>query len=160
MIGPEAPEPVKRVRADALERAEKAWNVRVMGGSWQQAAEIAGYADGSNALRAVRAVYGTLPTLERDEARRLWRDRLEVYYRQALKDLHNGVPGAITAAVRIAERAARLDGLDAPSRISLIDPTQEEIERFLTETLGPVRTDEEGDIFDGEIIDAEVIESE
>lgn len=131
-----------------------------MGGSWDQAATIAGYSDGSNALRAVRAVYGTLPTIEREEQRRLWRDRLEVFYRQALKDLHNGVPGATTAAVRIAERAARLDGLDAPTKLSLVDPTQEEIERFLNETLGPRHSDEEPDIFDQEIIDAEVVDGE
>lgn len=157
LLGPTPPEPVKRVRADALERAERVWNARVMGGSWEQAAQIAGYSDPSNAVRAVRSIYGQLPTIERDEQRRLWRDRLEVVYRQVVRDVHDRIPGASTAFVRIADRAAKLDGLDAPTRLSLVDPTEEQIEAWLTERIGPRHVEEEADIFDVDIVDAEIV---
>lgn len=158
-IGAPPPEPVKKVRADALERAERAWNVRVLGASWEQAARVAGYADPSNAIRAVRSVYGSLPEVERSEARRLWRDRMEVLWRQVVQDVHERVPGATTAAVRIADRAARLDGLDEPSRLS-ITPSDAELQQFVVtviEARGGAAIPAEDDIF-GDIVDAEVVE--
>lgn len=161
LIGPMPPEPVKKVRADALARAEKAWNVRVLGGSWEQAARIAGYSDPSNAMRAVRSVYGTLPEVERSEARRLWRDRLEVLWRQVVQDVHERIPGATTAAVRIADRAARLDGLDEPARLS-ITPSDGELQRFVSTVIaaqGGRDIPDEGDIF-GDVVDAEIVEDD
>jgi AraC-like DNA-binding protein len=153
------PQPVKKVRADALKRADDAWRARVAGGTWAEAADIAGYSDQDNCRRAVRRVFGQLPSPDREEMRNLWRDRHERLWRKALSDVLEGKPGAVVAAVRVAEAATRLDGLGAPTRVSLIDPTQEEIERFLDETLGPRHADEEPDIFDPEdIVDAEVIE--
>jgi hypothetical protein len=161
LIGAQPPEPVKKVRADAMARAERAWNARVLGASWEQAATIAGYSDASNAIRAVRSVYGSLPAIERDEARRLWRDRLEVIYRQVLKDVHDRIPGATTAAVRIADRAARLDGLDEPARLS-ITPSDGELQRFVSTVIaaqGGRDIPDEGDIF-GDVVDAEIVEDD
>ncbi len=83
----------------------------------------------------------------------LWRERL---WRRAYADVLEGKPGAIVAAVRVAQVAAPLDGLDSPTRLSLLDPTQEQIDEFLNEALGSRHTDSEPDIF----IDAEVIEAE
>jgi hypothetical protein len=160
-LGAQPPEPVKKVRADALSRAEKAWNLRVLGGSWEQAARVAGYSDPSNAIRAVRSVYGSLPEVERSEARRLWRDRLEVLWRQVVQDVHERIPGATTAAVRIADRAARLDGLDEPSRLS-ITPSDGELQRFVStviEARGGGEAPDEDDIF-GDVVDAEIVEDD
>lgn len=149
-LGAEAAPPAKKVRADALERAERAWNVRVVGGSWQAAARAAGYSDTSNAIRAVRSVYGTLPEVERDEVRRLWRDRLELLWQQVVQDVHGRVPGATTAAVRVADRAAKLDGLDEPSRLS-ITPSDGELQQFVDAVIaakGGPSLPEEFDVLD------------
>lgn len=160
LIGPMPPEPVKRVRADALARAERAWNARVLGASWETAARVAGYSDAANAIRAVRSVYGSLPAIERDEARRLWRDRLEVVYRQAIQDVQDRRPGAVTAIVRLADRAARLDGLDEPARFSLT-PSDNELGQWVAsviEARGGREIPGEGDIF-GDVVDAEIVEN-
>lgn len=152
-VGPLPPEPVKRVRADALKRAETAWQARVLGLTWDAAAQVAGYADRANCVRAVRSVYGELPTIEREEVRRLWRDRLELVWRQVVKDVHDRVPGATTAAVRVADRASRLDGLDEPQRVS-VTPPDGELQRWVAEVIA-IRGDlpAEPDIFDVEVIE-------
>lgn len=152
------PEP-RSVRSDVVDRTSRAWAARLAGASWTQAAEVAGYTDEANCRRAVRSVFGELPKVEREDLRHLWRDRLELVWRQVVRDMHEKVPGSVVAAVRVAQAAARLDGLDAPSRVTLIDPTQEEIERFITDVLGPRHSDLEADIFeDAEAIEVEIIE--
>lgn len=139
-----------------LTRVDQAWRARVAGASWRQAATIAGYTDENNCARAVKRVYGKLPTPEREDLRRLWRDRLEVTWRQAITDLLEQRPGAITHAVRVQTAAARLDGLDEPSRVELYTPTQREIERFVGTLLAQAHPElEEGDIFEGEVVSDE-----
>lgn len=157
----DTPKPVITTRADALARAERAWHARLLGASWADAARVAGYSTRSNAQRAVKRVFGRLPAMEIEEMKHLWRERLEVIWRQAMVDLKEQRPGAVVAAVRVEQAAVQLDGLDAPRRLSLIDPTQEQIEEFLNEMIGPRHADVEADIFeDAEAIEVEVIENE
>lgn len=99
------------------DRADKAWALRVAGLSWAGVARQAGYADASNAARAVRHRYGTLPEPERTELRKLWRERLETLWLQSTADVAQQRTGAVTAAVRVAQAAAALDGLNAPTRV-------------------------------------------
>ena len=105
-----------KVRADATARADRAWNARLLGASWEAAAQVAGFANSQNAMRAVRRHYGRMPEADRGELRTLWRERLEVLWRQASRDALEQQPGAVTAAVRVAQAACRLDGLDEPTR--------------------------------------------
>lgn len=143
------PKTLRSVRADMAERTEKAWMARVAGATWEQAARVAGYSDGSNCRRAVANVYGQLPKVDREDLRRLWRERLERLWRQAVQDASEQRPGAITAAVRIEQAAARLDGLDEPSVVELSTPSQREIEAWVAEMLSHTRPQlEEGDIFE------------
>ena len=123
LSGAEPPEPVMKRRADAMRRADHAWRARVAGATWQDAATIAGYANGENAIRAVRQVYGTLPAIERAELRQLWRDRLELAWRQSARDVAEQRLGAITAAVRVASAACALDGLNEPARVDVLAVT-------------------------------------
>jgi hypothetical protein len=119
LTGPPPPEPVRAVRADALERADRAWTARVTGSTWREAAEIGGYSSDKHAMNAARRVYGELPRIDRDELRRLWRDRLESAWRQVAEDMRDRVPGATTAAVRIVTAAAALDGLNEPTKVDV-----------------------------------------
>ncbi|MCR1784110.1 hypothetical protein KVF89_16340 [Nocardioides carbamazepini] len=144
----EPPEPSRRVRADALERAEQAWRMRTAGLSWSEVATRLGYSDRSNVIRLVREVFEELPEPDRTELRSLWRDRLERVWRQGMIDAHQQRPGAITALVRIAEAAMRLDGLNAPAEVVVHAPTEQELEAWVAlvlDTGAPVL--EEGDIF-------------
>jgi AraC-like DNA-binding protein len=65
-----------RTRADAAERAQRAWTARVVGATWDQAADVAGFAHASSAVRAVRSYFDRLPQVDTDERRALWRERL------------------------------------------------------------------------------------
>lgn len=153
-IGAPPPEPVTKVRADALERAETAWAARVRGRTWEDAAALAGYANGQNAMRACRTVFGILPELDRDEARRLWRDRLDWLWEQTVTHVEDREAGALTSGVRIAQAAARLDGLDAPV-VYQHDPSLSELHQWVAEVMevrdGPLAV--EADIFEAEVIE-------
>lgn len=95
-----------------------------------------------------------MPTVKRDDLRNLWRDRLEGIWRQAFKDALEGRPGAITAAVRVHQAAALLDGLNAPSVLELSTPSQHEIDTFVAEIIKAQGGElEESDIFEGEIVE-------
>lgn len=117
--GPPPPAPVKRVRADALDRATRAWQARVAGGTWAQAAEVAGFSSDTVAIDAVRNVFGGPPVIDKEALRHLWRERLERSWRQCVSDMSDRIPGATTASVRIAQAAMQLDGLDAPVQVDL-----------------------------------------
>jgi AraC-like DNA-binding protein len=152
LAGTEPPEPVRQRRADAMARADRAWRVRVVGGTWQEAADAAGFANDANAIRAVRDTFGSLPEVDRQELRALWRDRLEALWRQALRDALDRQPGALVAAVRVMQAAARLDGLEAPTQMIVHNPPDAEIEAWVVAMLstGQPELEEEADIL-GEI---------
>lgn len=145
---PTPPPPVvkrrRKIRNDVRIRAERTWEARVAGATWAQAAEIGGYAHRANARRAVQQVYGTLPCADRDELRDLWRDRLELLWRQAVRDVLDQKPGAVTSAVRVVTAAANLDGLNEPI----------EVHAHLSATFAQVLREIEGTGVYGEVVDA------
>jgi AraC-like DNA-binding protein len=109
--------PTERVLSAYQRKADYAFRLRVAGVSWPRICELAGYSDVSNANKAVRRWCGTLPRQDRVDLRELWRSRLEALWLQSTKDVAQQKPGAIVAAVRVAQMAARLDGLDEPVQI-------------------------------------------
>jgi len=146
----------RKVNAPAAQRVADAWAMRVRGAGWNEIALALGYANPQNAMRAVRNYVGKLPEPSAPELRSMWRERLEYLWPIAARDAEAGKSGAVRAAVAVAQRAAQLDGLDAPQHFQ-IDPSSEELDRLVAELLAfkgltPVRE------FD--ILDAEVIEDE
>ena len=132
--GKPPPPPSPRVSAPVIRKASTAWQARVTGLSWEQAADAAGYGSSEAAMKAVRNTYGHVPRIERADARHLWRERVEVLWRLALRDVVDQRPGAVTAAVRVAQAATTLDGLNEPTRVDLdvnVTQTLEAIEREL-----------------------------
>lgn len=87
------------VRADHGDRASRAWRLRAAGMQWDEIAETVGYANDSNAIRAVKAFFGTLPTPDRELTRAVWRERHERLWRLALEDAEANRTGALRAAV-------------------------------------------------------------
>lgn len=147
-----------RTHADAAVRAQRAWAARVAGATWQEAAEVSGFTETSNCIRAVRSYFGTLPAPDRDELRLVWRERLEELWRQVRVDAAEQRPGAVRAAVAVAQRAVQLDGLDAPQRVSVESPDMARIEELLARFAVVMRGDvQEADVF---AVDAEVVDDD
>jgi hypothetical protein len=116
---PSQPPPAPTITGAHLARADRAWMARVTGMTWRQAADVAGYGSPEAAMKGVRTAYGVLPRIDREDLRHLWRDRLEVTWRQAIRDVMEQRPGAVTAAVRVAHAATALDGLNESVRVDL-----------------------------------------
>ncbi|MGN7977476.1 hypothetical protein ACTJJ4_07880 [Microbacterium sp. 22195] len=138
--------------AKAMQRVADAWAMRVRGATWDEVAEAVGYANGPNALRAVRNFVGGLPELQTSELRSLWRERMEFLWPIAVEDAKSGKPGAMRAAVAVAQRAAQLDGLDQPQRVEVSADAGElsQMVHALLAAKGAGAT--EADIFDAEIV--------
>lgn len=108
--------PRLRTRADAGERAIRAWALRVGGASWHPIAEELGFNSAGNACRAVTNYFGEVPEVDRNMHREIARQRTDYLWRQAMRDVNERRGGAIQSAVAVLARQARLDGLDAPTR--------------------------------------------
>ncbi|MDH2442381.1 hypothetical protein QDR37_00310 [Amnibacterium sp. CER49] len=64
------------------------------GATWEQVAKFVGFSDASTAQRAVRNFFGETPQQDREELRHLLRQRGEVLWRQARRDMLESRPGA------------------------------------------------------------------
>jgi AraC-like DNA-binding protein len=104
-----------RTHGDDMRRAQQAWQLRVGGLTWDQVADSCGYANKQNAARAVRRHLGAIPQPDREATWLLWHERLELLWQRALRDVEDGKPGAMRAAVSLAQRVAAMQGLDSPS---------------------------------------------
>jgi hypothetical protein len=122
----------RRKSAAALERAERAWAMRAGGESWDTITRQLGFANKQNTMRAVRNFAGTMPTPERGALRTLWQERTELLWKEALQDVYDRRPGAVRAAVAVAQRASALFGLDAPQQVQVSTPEADEFNRLVS----------------------------
>lgn len=154
---------VKRIQADADERASRGWKLRVMGATWDAVARDLGMSSPAAAYRCVKNFFGSVPQPDRDMLREIARQRGERLWLRAAAELEkNPSPAMIRAAVAVLDRAARLDGLDAPTRTEYVPPTDDEFSRVLAAAargLG-MKLPVEADIFSDEFVYAEVVEAE
>ena len=149
-------------QARAVDKAMRAWSLRVIGLPWEDIAREVGYSTdkyGANAARAVRRVLGSVPSIDVEMRKMLWRDRLELLWRESWSDVQQDRPGAVSAAVRVAQRAALLDGLDAQPSGS---PAADVFEMLVRQTAAQLTAGrpEEADIFAEVIEDAEEVGEE
>lgn len=136
-----------------MQRVADAWAMRVRGATWDEVAAAVGYANGPNVLRAVRNFVGKLPEPSMSESRSLWRERLEFLWTVAARDVETGKPGAMRAAVAVAQRAAQLDGLDQPQRLE-VNATASDITELVRVLLAAHGfEDSEADIWDTDFIE-------
>lgn len=139
--------------AVAVQKVADAWSMRIRGASWAEVARALGYSSPGNACRAVKNYVGSLPEPEMHELRSMWRERLESLWPIARRDVEDGRPGAMRAAVAVAQRAAQLDGLDQPQRVEVSGGADElnAMVRVILAAQG--EADDEADIFDAEVVD-------
>lgn len=124
-------------RADAQRRTAEAWRLRTeLGLTWDAVAQRVGFANGENALRAVRRWRQSLPTLDVERMRDEAIARAEWLLRKAAEDVDQDRPGAVVAMVRAEGRLAALIGLDAPRR-SITESHERRIETVFAWLAGP-----------------------
>lgn len=133
--------------------------------SWDRAAEGAGYPTPRAArVAAEKAMEAEFKTSSRSQEfmRKYAAKHLDILMGSlSVKTADPNHPehlAAIKTARELLSTQAKLLGLDAPTKLSLVDPTQDQIEAFLNEKIGPRSTDEEADIFDVEF--EEVVDPE
>lgn len=131
------------VRADADERARKAWAARVAGATWYQVAEVAGYSTPQNAQRGVKRYFGTLPQPDRAMERETWRQRLEWLWQQTQRDVMAQRNGAVRGGVAVAQRAALMLGLDEPTRTEVAVAVRSDVQVLAVIRAGGLPTIEE-----------------
>lgn len=137
--------------------------------SWDRAAEGAGYPTARAArVAAEKALENEFKTNSRsqDFMRKYAAKHLDqMLGTLAIKTLDSNHPehlAAIGKARELIMTQAKILGYEAPQKLSLVDPTQEQIEEFLNEKIGPRSTDVEADIFEDaeDIYDVEIVEDE
>lgn len=161
---------VAKRKSDDLERARERKGISAMElfirtRSWEQAALGAGYPTPRAArVAAEKALEKEFKTSSRSQE--YMRKYVAKHYDVLVGSLavktsdpnHPEHLAAIKVLNELLRSQSRLLGLESPTKLSLIDPTQEEIEQYLNDKIGPPDLDEEGDIFMDDIVEAEVIE--
>lgn len=154
----------RRVNAEAAARAERAAELRVAGATWSQIAAQTGYRHATHCRRAVMNHLGQLPQPDREASREVWRRRVEALWSEAYRDVLDRRPGAVRAAAAVSQRAAALDGLDAPTHLQLHTPSEAEYAAVLhrmielDQAARGLTVGTEADIFSDRYLEAEVVE--
>lgn len=120
---PDQPKPRRRAPnkrqdsdAQAAERDERIWQLRLLGLSLRQIAAQVGLTH-PRVLAILERGYRERVHPKVDEARTLELERLDDWMVRLAPAIRNGDDRAISTALRISERRARLLGMDAPTRV-------------------------------------------
>jgi hypothetical protein len=109
-------------RAAAVEREGRALDEYLSGGTFEQAARAAGYADRSSARRAILralAARAAERSLETGHAVTVHLGRLERLLRAWLPRAEQGDPAALVSVLQILDRIARVTGTEQPGRLAV-----------------------------------------
>lgn len=105
-------------RLEAAERREKALRLRLAGATYEEI----GRAFNVNKSTAKRWIDTSIANVEKETATELVtleNMRLDVAQRAIMPNVAKGHLGAVDRLIRIMERRARLNGIDAPQRVDL-----------------------------------------
>jgi len=103
------------------EKWAKALALRTAGKTYQEIAVEVGYADRSSAYNAVMDALKAMVREPADQARELELERLDKLTAAVWERAMKGDDFAIDRALKIADRRARLLGLDAPQKLELAE---------------------------------------
>lgn len=146
---------------DTTVRGSAAVTLRLSGASYSQIAQTLGY---PTALRARQAVERTLAEaadspedhaqLRYLESRRLER-LLTTVWRRAGNDQDESHLAYVRTALAIIDRHARLNGLDAPTQMTVFTPSSIDMEKWVRGMVAQVAAsaNQEADIIDAEVVD-------
>jgi hypothetical protein len=114
------------------ERHLQALELRKAGASYRTIAEQLGYRGVSGAFKAVTSALKATLKEPAEELRTLELERLDAMLLPLWRRVQNGDEKAVDRVLRIAERRAKLLGLDAPTRRELSGPDGGPIESEVT----------------------------
>lgn len=116
----------------AAERQQKALMLRKGGATYQSIADTLGYANRSSAADAVtRALQDTVDRELADELRRIENERLDALWQPMYARALTGDQAAVDRCLRIMERRAAINGLDAPVTMRQAVITEEDFDRAI-----------------------------
>lgn len=144
-------------------KANAALQLRHAGASWEDVAEVLGFPNGDAALVATeRALEKELKSEETQKFMRTLAgqrfDRLlRAVWRRAINEEDPDQLAYWDRAVKVIAEYNRLQGLNAPTEVLVTNPTQAELERWVSTvtSYGTVPV-EEDDIFEVDVIEGEV----
>lgn len=114
--------------AQQLSRQSQAVIYRLSGLTYDQIAERVGYSDRSGARQAVLRALAAVRDDSVSELRDLENARLERANQAIWPAVISGDVAALRAWLRLAERRARLNGLDSPTQVAISTGTKAELE--------------------------------
>lgn len=109
---------VDRQEAASAEVTRQCLDLRLAGGSLESIGRTVGLHK-SNVSRRIKAALADIPAAEADALRTLENERLDAMQVAIWGKVRKGELGAVDRAIKISERRARLNGLDAPQRLDL-----------------------------------------
>ena len=112
-------------RLAQAEKRRRALELRKAGASYEQIAESLGYRSKSGAHDAVTGALRDMLREPAEQVRTLELSRLDDILMSIWTRVRAGEVAAIDRALRLAERRARLLGLDAPVKVAPTDPSGE-----------------------------------
>lgn len=139
-------------------RANAALQLRLAGASWDDVAEVHGYADGRKAQAAVEKMLASSATDDdrlrgRDLARARYERLLRAIWGKAINpDSPEQLPAA-RAAREFVDRIVALDGLAMPQQVVVHNPSSAEIQAWIAEVAG-----RKFDVVEAEVIDLPELE--
>lgn len=114
----------------AEDRKWRALDLRRAGKTYDAIARDLGYFDRAAAHKAVQQALEERIREPAEEVRKLETDRLDAMLEALWPKVLDGQDKSIGTALRIMERRSRLWGLDAPTRIDVLDLAREEAKRL------------------------------
>lgn len=145
-------------------KANAAVALKLSGATWGEIAEALGYPTARQALVATeKALERQLRDTDREAMRRVAGARLDRLllgiWPKAIDGAHPEHLVAVGKAREVIDRHAKLFGLDAPTEFVVHNPTQSELEAWVTQVAQfRVPAVEEYDILDGEIVEPQALE--
>lgn len=99
------------IRKRDAERRKKALDARVLGMTWRQVAEVAGYSGPGPAWRAVKEELAKIPRESAKELMQVELETLSVAQTAIIAQVRRGAPDAVASLLKIMDMRAKLTGL-------------------------------------------------
>ena len=127
-------------RIESAEKKRQALELRKQGVGYQAIADRLGYSSIASAHKAVQSALAAITKPAAEEVRDMEVERLDGMLFAISGQVRNGHLGAIDRALRIQERRAKLEGLDAPkeSAVNVTFDVQEAAKKIAADLNIPV----------------------
>lgn len=123
--------------AAAKVRAAQAMELRLAGKTFDEIAQIVGYAGKQGAYDAVKRSLDAIIREPAEELRKADLERLDRLWTTPYQQAQTGDMHAVATCLKLMERRAKLLGLDAPQKVAETDPEGKAVGPRLIELIAP-----------------------